>query len=97
MIMCKKIKKQNLNAGTNQNKMSPFGTGEYKNLSGKLLKFLIAHQERQKRLRTQYGKELLLFDSMFESGNLLQAERNALKKDTYNLFMQVDTNTRGHQ
>lgn len=85
--MCKKIKKQNEQAGNDTSKMSPFGTGEYKNLSGKLLKYLISHQERQKRLWSQYGNSILLFDSMFESGNLLQAERNALSKDTYNLFM----------
>ena len=96
MVMSKQIRKQNLNAGTDTSKMSPFGTGEYKNLSGKLLKYLIGHNERQKRLKTQYGNQILLFDSLFESGNLLQAERNALHKDTYNLFMQVDTNTRGH-
>jgi cytosolic carboxypeptidase protein 2/3 len=38
-----------------------------------------------------------MFDSMFESGNLLQADRSATNIDHYNLFMQVDTNTRGHQ
>lgn len=69
------------------NKMSPFGTGEYKNLSGKLLKYLISHNERQKKLKTRYGNDILLFDSIFESGNLLQAERNGLQKDSYNLFM----------
>ena len=34
---------------------------------------------------------------MFESGNLLHAERSMTQADHYNLFMQVDTNTRGHQ
>lgn len=71
MIMCKQIKKQNQAAGNDASKMSPFGTGEYKNLSGKLLKYLISHNERQKRLKTQYGNQILLFDSIFESGNLL--------------------------
>jgi cytosolic carboxypeptidase protein 2/3 len=38
-----------------------------------------------------------MFDSIFESGNLLQAEKNGSMENTYNLYMQVDTNTRGHQ
>jgi hypothetical protein len=38
-----------------------------------------------------------MFDSLFESGNLLQAEKNGNLENTYNLYMQVDTNTRGHQ
>lgn len=38
-----------------------------------------------------------MFDSIFESGNLLHAEKNGSMTDTYNLYMQVDTNTRGHQ
>ena len=50
--MCKKIKKQNAEAGTDAAKMSPFGTGEYKNMSGKLLKYLIAHKDRQNRLKS---------------------------------------------
>jgi hypothetical protein len=37
-----------------------------------------------------------MFDSLFEGGNLLQAEKNGLLENTYNLYMQVDTNTRGH-
>lgn len=71
MIMCKTIKKQNLEAGDDTTKLSPFGTGEYKNLSGKLLKYIIGHNERKKRLKEQYGNSILLFDSLFESGNLL--------------------------
>jgi hypothetical protein len=38
-----------------------------------------------------------MFDSIFESGNLLQAEKSPTLENTYNLYMQVDTNTRGHQ
>ena len=37
----------------------------------------------------------MLFDSMFESGNLLQAER--IDKSEYHLYMQVDSNSKGHQ
>ena len=37
------------------------------------------------------------FDSIFESGNLLSAQASMTEVNTYNLFMQVDTNTRGHQ
>ena len=36
-----------------------------------------------------------MFDSIFESGNLLQAEM--VSRVEYNLYMQVDTNTKGHQ
>ena len=94
MIISKQIKKINQNMGEGA---SPFGTGKYQNLSGKLLKYLIQHNDRCKRLRENYGNSILLFDSLFESGNLLQAQKSVTKEDTYNLFMQVDTNTRGHQ
>jgi len=37
----------------------------------------------------------LLIDSLLESGNLLQAER--LSSLEYHFYMQVDSNTKGHQ
>ena len=43
----------------------------------------------------KYSGDVLLMDSMFESGNLLQADR--VSRTEYRLYMQVDTNTRGHQ
>jgi cytosolic carboxypeptidase protein 2/3 len=66
-------------------------------LSGRLLKYINQHRDRVERLKQQYGSSILLMDSLFESGNLLQAEKSAIGTDVYNLFMQVDTNTRGHQ
>jgi hypothetical protein len=97
MVICKKLKKLQKAANGDLSKQSPFGNGEYLNLSGRLLKYLMQQREREQRLKSLYGKDILLFDSMFESGNLLQAERSGTEKDTYNLYMQVDTNTRGHQ
>jgi len=38
---------------------------------------------------------VLLIDSIFESGNLLQADR--INSEEYHLYMQVDSNTKGHQ
>jgi hypothetical protein len=46
-------------------------------------------------LQKQYNGDCLLIDSIFESGNLLQADR--IDSSDYNLYMQVDTNTKGHQ
>ena len=43
----------------------------------------------------KYNNDILHFDSIFESGNLLQAE--IVNPNEYQLYMQVDTNTRGHQ
>lgn len=40
MILCKKIKKVNKAANGDLLKQSPFGTGSYQSLSGKLLKYL---------------------------------------------------------
>lgn len=71
MIMCKRIKKQNDSAGENLKLSSPFGSGTFKNLSGKLLKYTMQQQDRERRILGQYGKEVLLFDSRFEGGNLL--------------------------
>jgi|TARA_B110001450_G_scaffold243613_1_gene255000 hypothetical protein len=51
---------------------SPFGTGAYSNLSNKLMNYLLNVAERKKRFKDQY-KNMLWFDSLFESGNLLQA------------------------
>ena len=38
---------------------------------------------------------MLLIDSIMESGNLLQADR--IDKNDYNMYMQVDSNSKGHQ
>ena len=38
--------------------------------------------------------EAMIFDSSFESGNLDMAIQ--VEKDEYDLYMRVDTNTRGH-
>ena len=42
----------------------------------------------------QYSGDVLLIDSIFESGNILQADRTTAS--IYTLYMQVDTNTKGH-
>lgn len=97
MILCKKIKKVNKAAAGNLLKQSPFGSGGYQSLSGKLLKYLTHVKTKKEQLKQQYGENALVFDSMFESGNLLQAEKSPNLENTYNLYMQVDTNTRGHQ
>ena len=39
-------------------------------------------------------EEELLFDSNFESGNLDMVIKT--KEDEYDLYMRVDTNTKGH-
>jgi hypothetical protein len=83
----KKLKKEGI--------MSPLGTGLFKNLSIRLCKYLMTNVDKQNRVKQ--GDSTLWFDSIFESGNLLQAQKSLTLKDTYNLFMQVDTNTRGHQ
>ena len=49
----------------------------------------------QERIYQRYRKDVLLIDSMMESGNLLQADR--ITSDEYHMYMQVDTNTKGHQ
>jgi hypothetical protein len=41
------------------------------------------------------GPHCLLFDSFFESGNLEKAEY--VSPTEYNLYLNVDTNTKGHQ
>ena len=45
MLMSKKTKKIN-EAATNWKQKSPFGSGIYQNLSGKLLKYLIHNEDR---------------------------------------------------
>lgn len=42
-----------------------------------------------------YNGDVLLIDSILESGNLLQADR--IDKNDYNMYMQVDSNSKGHQ
>ena len=48
----------------------------------------------KKELNQDEAGGKLVFDSNFESGNLYWAEAVSLTE--YNLFMNVDTNTRGH-
>ena len=48
----------------------------------------------QERIYQRYRKDVLLIDSMMESGNLLQADR--ITSDEYHMYMQVDTNTHLH-
>jgi len=45
------------------------------NLSNKLIKYLNEFEELQERLQRKFRGDVLLFDSLFESGNLLQADR----------------------
>lgn len=73
----------------------PAAAGKIKNLSPKLVKYLSDLQEAQERLPRQFNNDCLLFDSVFESGNLLHADR--IDSNQYNMYMQVDTNTKGHQ
>ena len=68
-MMARKIQKDKKVDPTHN---SPFGTGAYGNLSNKLINYLLNVVERKKRLKTQF-RDLLWFDSLFESGNLLQA------------------------
>lgn len=90
-LICKGIKKKQKN---NEEYLSPFGEGTFKNLSAKLCKYIMTNDDKQKNFMKNGN---LWFDSIFESGNLLQAQRSLTEPNTYNLFMQVDTNTRGHQ
>ena len=54
---------------------------------------------RKEKLRAanaeNFGELCLNFDSLFESGNLARAQ--FIREDEYKLFMQSDTNTKGHQ
>lgn len=53
------------------------------------------NDKNRKKLVQKYMNDILLFDSIFECGNLLQAE--VVSPTEYQMYMQVDTNTRGHQ
>ena len=64
------------------------------NLSNKLIKYLNEFEDLQESLQRKFNGDVLLFDSLFESGNLLQADR--VTRTEYRLYMQVDTNTKGH-
>jgi len=50
---------------------SILGSGKMRNLSKKLIKYLTDYQETQERIYQRYRKDILIFDSMIESGNLL--------------------------
>jgi len=52
------------------------------------------HDENRDRLMKHYNGDVLLIDSILESGNLLQADR--IDKNDYNMYMQVDSNSKGH-
>ena len=71
------------------------GSGKMKNLSNRLTRFLQDLLSRHANLVKKHKGNVLLFDSVFESGNLLRADR--LTSREYRLYMQVDTNTKGHQ
>ena len=45
--------------GVKREEESPFGTGHYKSLSGRLLKYINNHKERIERLKQQYGSSVL--------------------------------------
>ena len=71
------------------------GTGKMQNLSSRLARYMNEYEERQEQLLRKYNGDVLLFDTIFESGNLLRADR--ITRAEYRLYMQVDTNTKGHQ
>ena len=50
------------------------GNGSAKNLSAKLLKYLTETNINKQRLIQKFKDEVLIIDSIFECGNLLQAE-----------------------
>jgi hypothetical protein len=52
-------------------KPCPLGTGTVKNMSNKLLKYLTDLDSTKKKLLQKYNNDILVFDSIFESGNLL--------------------------
>ena len=70
------------------------GTHKYYNMSNRLSRYLSELEESFARLMRKYSGDVLLFDTIFESGNLLRADR--ITPSEYRLYMQVDTNTRGH-
>jgi hypothetical protein len=70
------------------------GSGKMQNLSSRLTRYMQELEESITRLMRKYNGDVLLFDTVFESGNLLRADR--ITPTEYRLYMQVDTNTRGH-
>lgn len=64
-LMSKYIKKKQKN---NEDYVSPFGDGTFKNLSPKLCKYIMTNDDKQKNFMKNGN---LWFDSIFESGNLL--------------------------
>jgi hypothetical protein len=89
--ICKRLKKQFKKSQT----PSLLGPGHVNHLSSKLINYLQENEKQKKKLLAKYNNDVLIFDSIFESGNLLQAE--IVNPTEYQLYMQVDTNTRGHQ
>ena len=77
------------------NEEQTFGTGRIlSKLSPKLTKYLSELEEQQEKHIKHYKGDCLLIDSIFESGNLLHADR--MDSNDYNFYMQVDSNTKGH-
>ncbi|CDW74793.1 zinc carboxypeptidase family protein [Stylonychia lemnae] len=89
-LICKKIKKLNKKQVKHY-----LGSGQIKGISNKLINYLTDSDSNRRKLLQKYNNDILIFDSVFESGNLLQAEMTS--QSEYQLYMQVDTNTRGHQ
>jgi len=88
--ICKRLNKQFKMSQT----PSVLGPGHANHLSSKLINYLQETSKQKKKLLNKYKNDILIFDSIFESGNLLQAEY--VSASEYQLYMQVDTNTRGH-
>ena len=61
------------------------GSGQHTNLSTRLIKYLSDNNLTKKRLLKKYNNEVLIFDSVFECGNLLQAEM--ITQNEYQLYM----------
>jgi len=76
------------------NLLELLGSGEYQQLSSNLNKYLHNQRITRENVSRKHNNEALVFDSVFESGNLLAAELVTIQE--YNLYMQVDTNTKGH-
>lgn len=70
------------------------GSGKCKNISNRLSRYVATLEDNQESLIKKYNGDVLLFDSLHESGNLLRADRITSRE--YRLYMQVDTNTKGH-
>ena len=64
------------------------------NLSPSLLFYLSKRSQKKRLIMDQHGPSTLLFDSMFECGNLDKAVY--MSPVHYVLYMTVDTNTKGH-